>query len=293
MSGIDLSKTGWQWLTLLLLSMIWGTSFILMKKGLISYSHTQVAAFRMFFSFLLMLPISIRNIRVINRQNIFSLLIVGVIGFAIPALLFTKAQTRIDSYLAGILNSLTPLFTLIIGLMMFRARIKFIHVLGILVGLIGATGLIWRKEMNILEGINAYSLLVVVATICYGINVNVVKFKLTDLTSVEITSLAFLFVGPVAGIYLLFTDFSGVAQNGNYMLNLGFIALLAMFSSVIAVIIFNALIKHTTAIFASSVTYIIPVFAILWGVFDGETVSLVQLLWLVIILGGIYMVNKS
>lgn len=293
MSGIDLSKRGWQWATLLLLSIIWGTSFILMKKGLISYSPTQVAAFRMFFSFIFVLPLSIKNIRAINRQNIFPLLLSGLLGFAIPALLFTKAQTRIDSYLAGMLNSLTPLFTLVIGLAIFSARIKYYHVLGILIGLVGATGLIWRKELNIFEGINAYALLVVVATICYGINVNIVKFKLANLTGVQIAALSFLFVGPVGGIYLLFTDFSTVAQNGNYILNLVFIAILALFSSVVAVIIFNSLIKYTTAIFAASVTYIIPVFSTLWGIFDGETVGLAQLLWLVVILAGIYLVNKK
>ena len=293
MSGIDLSKRGWQWATLLLLSIIWGTSFILMKKGLISYSPTQVAAFRMFFSFIFVLPLAIKNIRAINRQNIFPLLLSGLLGFAIPALLFTKAQTRIDSYLAGMLNSLTPLFTLVIGLAIFSARIKYYHVLGILIGLVGATGLIWRKELNIFEGINAYALLVVVATICYGINVNIVKFKLANLTGVQIAALSFLFVGPVGGIYLLFTDFSTVAQNGNYILNLVFIAILALFSSVVAVIIFNSLIKYTTAIFAASVTYIIPVFSTLWGIFDGETVGLAQLLWLVVILAGIYLVNKK
>jgi drug/metabolite transporter (DMT)-like permease len=293
MSRIDLSKRGWQWATLLLLSIIWGTSFILMKKGLISYSSTQVAAFRMFFSFIIVLPLAIRNIRVINKRNIRPLLLSGLLGFAIPALLFTKAQTRIDSSLAGMLNSLTPLFTLIFGLLIFTARIKYYHVLGILIGLAGATGLIWKRELNIFEGINAYALLVVVATICYGINVNIVKFKLAELTSVQITSLSFLFVGPVGGIYLLFSDFSGVTQNGNYILNLVFIALLALLSSVLAVIIFNSLIKYTTAIFASSVTYIIPVFATLWGIFDGEIIRLAQLLWLVIILGGIYLVNKS
>jgi len=278
---------------MLFLSLIWGSSFILMKKGLESYSFTQVAAFRLFFSFLFMLPLSIKNYRIITRENIDSLLVVGLVGFAIPAFLFTKAQTQINSSLAGMLNSLTPLFTLIIGLIFYKSKVKGMNVLGIIIGLIGALGLIWNRDIKILEGINLYAVFIVIATICYGINVNVLKYKLSNLTPVEITSVSFLFVGPIGGIYLLFTDFSGVTQTDHYILNLIYIAILALFSSVIAIIIFNALIRYTTAIFAASVTYIIPLFAILWGLFDGEQITLFQLMWMIVILIGVYLVNKK
>jgi len=289
---IELENKAWQWAILLFLSLIWGTSFILMKKGLESYSHLQVAAFRIFFSFLFMLPITIRNIKVISRDNILSLLIVGFIGFAIPALLFTKAQTRLDSSLAGMLNSLTPLFTLIVGILFYRSSARWVNIAGLFMGLIGAIGLMWNGDMNIFRGINAFALFIVVATICYGINVNEIKFKLVKLSSLEITSLAFLFTGPVAGIYLLFTDFSSVQETPDYLLNLAYIAILALFSSVIAVLIFNHLIKFTTTLFATSVTYIIPLFAIMWGIIDGESIRIIQLLWITVILLGVYLVNK-
>ena len=289
---IELENKAWQWAILLFLSLIWGTSFILMKKGLESYSHSQVAAFRIFFSFLFMLPITIRNIKVISRDNILSLLIVGFIGFAIPAFLFTKAQTRIDSSLAGMLNSLTPLFTLIVGILFYRSSARWVNIAGLFMGLIGAIGLMWNGDMNIFRGINAFALFIVVATICYGINVNEIKFKLVNLSSLEITSLAFLFTGPVAGIYLLFTDFSSVPETPDYLLNLAYIAILALFSSVIAVLIFNHLIKFTTTLFATSVTYIIPLFAIMWGIIDGESIRIIQLLWITVILLGVYLVNK-
>jgi drug/metabolite transporter (DMT)-like permease len=289
---IQLDNKAWQWAIILFLALIWGTSFILMKKGLESYSHNQVAAFRIFFSFIFMLPITIKNIKVIRRDNIQSLIIVGIIGFAFPAMLFTKAQTRIDSSLAGMLNSLTPLFTLVIGLILYRSRARWMNVVGLFIGLTGAIGLMWNGDLNILKGINVFALFIVAATICYGININEVKFKLAQLSSLEITSLAFLFTGPIAGIYLLLTDLAPASQTPAYKLNLVYIALLALFSSVIAVLIFNHLIKYTTPLFASSVTYIIPLFAIMWGIIDGESIRLVQFLWIALILVGVYLVNK-
>lgn len=289
---IQLDNKAWQLAIILFLALIWGTSFILMKKGLESYSHTQVAAFRIFFSFVFMLPVTIKNIKVIRRDNIQSLIIVGIIGFAIPAMLFTKAQTRMDSSLAGMLNSLTPLFTLVVGLLFYRSSARWMNVVGLFMGLTGAIGLMWNGDLNILKGINVFALFIVAATICYGININEVKFKLAQLSSLQITSLAFLFTGPIAGVYLLLTDLSPASQTPDYMLNLIYIALLALFSSVIAVLIFNHLIKYTTPLFAASVTYIIPLFAIMWGMIDGESIRLVQLLWIALILLGVYLVNK-
>lgn len=289
---IELENKTWQWAILLLLSLIWGTSFILMKRGLESYSNSQVAAFRIFFSFVFMLPITLRNIKAINRDNVVSLIIVGFIGFAIPAFLFTKAQTRIDSSLAGMLNSLTPLFTLIVGILFYRSQARWVNITGLFMGLIGAVGLMWNGDMNVFKGINAFALFIVAATICYGINVNEIKFKLVNLSSLEITSLSFLFTGPIAGIFLLFTDFTPVRETPDYLLNLAYIAILALFSSVIAVLVFNHLIKYTTTLFATSVTYIIPLFAIMWGIIDGESIRLLQLVWISIILLGVYLVNK-
>ena len=292
MNKIPLESRSWQWLILLILSLIWGSSFILMKRGLESYSHMQVAAFRIFFSFIFLLPFTIRNIKVIRKDNLRSLIIVGFIGFAIPAFLFTKAQTNLDSMLAGILNSLTPLFTLIAGILFYRSKAKRLNVIGLFIGLAGAIGLMWNGDIQILKGINAYALFVVLATICYGINVNEVKYKLAQLSSIQITSLAFLFTGPLAGIYLLFSDLQSASNTPDYLLNLGYIAILALFSSVIAVLIFNHLIKYTTPLFAASVTYIIPFFAIMWGVLDGETFGILKVLWICVILLGVYLVNK-
>jgi len=294
MHKINLQNKAWQWITLIFLSLIWGSSFILMKKGLRSYSHDQVAALRIFISFLAFLPFGIKNLKKVSKENIYSLLIVGFIGSTIPAFLFTKAQTNIDSALAGILNSITPLFTLIIGLIFYKSTAKLINAIGIFLGLLGALGLIVYSSNggNILDNINYYGLFIVVATICYGINVNQVKYKIKGLNGLELTSLAFMFVGPFAGTYLLFTDFSFALSTNDYMLNLGYIAILAVIGTVMALVIFNTLIQYTSALFGASVTYIIPIFAIAWGIFDGEKITVIQFLWIGLIFTGVYLVNK-
>ncbi len=291
---MDLNKKQWQWALLFILAFIWGTSFILMKKGLQSFSNNQVASFRIFLTFLFFLPLLKSRINKINRGNIKSLLIVGFIGNAIPAYLFTKAQTRIDSSLAGILSSLTPLFTLIIGLLIYKSHVKMINILGLLLGFIGAVGLIYKSnpgEFDLSSG--NYTLFVVAATLCYGISVNEIKHKLTDLDGVSIAALSFVFIGPVAGFHLLFSDLGESFSQPGALESLGYITILSLFSSVFAVIMFNILVKYTTAIFASSVTYIIPIFAILWGLFDGEKIMMEEILWIFVILIGVYLVNKS
>jgi len=275
------------------LAFIWGTSFILMKRGLESFTSYQVAAFRIFISFVIMIPLIIRHVKKITKKNIKSLLIVGFIGNCIPAFFFTTAQTQITSSLAGILNSLTPIFTMVIGVLLYRSKVFWVNILGLLIGLFGAAGLIVKDISDFFIGNNWYALFVVAATLCYGINVNEVKYKLEDLSGVAIAALGFLFTGPVTGIYLLFSDYSATVATDNYMMNLGYIVILALFSSVIAVIGINILIKYTTTIFAASVTYIIPVFAIFWGMFDGEKFYTIDIFWIILVLLGVYLVNKS
>ena len=176
---------------------------------------------------------------------------------------------------------------------LYKSHVKIINIIGLVLGFIGAIGLIYNGTADFLKGSHWYAVLVVIATLCYGISVNEIKYKLKDLDGVTIASLSFFLTGPVAGIILLFSDFSATADTENYLRNLGFIAILALFSSVIAVTFFNILIKYTSAIFATSVTYIIPIFAILWGMFDGEKITFDEILWSFVILLGIYLVNKE
>jgi len=291
----DLNNKAWQFATLILLSMLWGSSFILMKKGLRSFTHTQVASFRILFSYIAFLPVSIKYIRKISKKNFGHLLEVGIVGTIIPAFLFTKAQTQIESSLAGVLNSLAPLFTLIIGLIFYNSKARFINAVGIFLGLIGAVGLILKNPFVAVHEMefNWYGIFIVLATMCYGFNANHIKYRIKGLTGLEITSLAFFIIGPVSLLTLFPYDFSKAAESATLWADLGFISLLAVFASVLALTIFNTLIQYSSALFAASVTYIIPIFAIMWGVMDGEQLSPIQLVFIGFIILGVYLVNKK
>ena len=203
---IDLTKKSWQWLLLIILSAMWGSSFILMKRGVQSFKPLQVAAMRIFFAFIFFLPFIITRLKRLKKKDIKSLLLIGLIGNAIPAFLYTTAQfdDRVSSSLAGMLNAVTPLFVLITGLLFYKAKTKPMSVIGILIGLVGSFGLLIKDINSILSGISIFAILIVLATLFYGISTNEVKYKLQKLDGISITAFAFLFIGPVAGIYLLF-----------------------------------------------------------------------------------------
>jgi drug/metabolite transporter (DMT)-like permease len=290
---VDLNEKVWQYAVLLLLSFIWGTSFILMKRGLETFSPLQLAALRITIAFVVVSPIAFRNLRLLNRENLFSLFIAGYLGIGFPAILFSTAQKHIDSSLAGVLNSLTPLFTLIFGMVLYRNTYRLFNLLGVFLGFIGASALILGTSGFKLGTINIYALLIMLATAFYGINVNEVKNKLANLNGLQVTSLAFLTIVPVAITYLLFSDFSVARANPLFWRSLLSIAALAVFGSALAVIIFNYFLHYTSAVFASSVTYIIPVFAILWGIFDGENPGIEEIIPVCLILVGIWLVNRN
>ena len=273
--------------------MIWGTSFILTKRGLESYTNYQLAAFRMLICSIVLLPFLFRAVKLINKKNIGPILIMNIIGNGIPALLFATAQTKVESSLAGILNSLTPLFTMIVGMFWYKIKTHWIAVLGIFIAFAGAVGLFSENLSTFFSGQNWYGLLIALATFFYGINSNNVKQNLKDIDSISITALTYFIIGPACGIYLLFSDFSYALTTPHYVQNFLCIAALAVFGSALASLGWNILLKRTTAVAASSVTYIIPLFAIVWGMLDGERISVVQLSSMGVILFGVYLVNKG
>ena len=286
-------KRWFHYAVLLGLGFIWGSSFILIKFGLKSFSNDQAAAIRMLLASLALLPISLRNLKFVRRKDIPALLYSGFLGSFVPAFLFTKAQTQIDSGVAGILNSLTPVFTMMIGAAIFKLRFRVLQVAGLILGLVGAAGLIAGGNNFQLGSINVFALLIVLATILYALNINIVKIYLTHLTGIQITSLAFMFIWPVALVYLLTTDFTPVFQHPEWPLHLGALALLGVIGTAAAMMMMNSLIRYVPAVFASSVTYIIPVFAIMWGFIDGEKITLHHLGNMAIILTGVYLINSK
>ncbi len=286
-------KPRFQFLALLLLAFIWGSSFILMKTGLKSFSSEQVAGIRILLASLVLLPFSIKNLKFLKKEDVKSLLIVGFLGSFIPAFLFTKAQTQIDSSLAGMLNSLSPVFTLIIGMLLYKTNFKSLQALGIVIGLIGALGLIVSGDGLSIGNVNAYTLLIVLATIFYAINANEIKSQLSHLTGIQVTSLAFLFTLPASIIYLLTTNFKPVFTNPSWTIHLLSIAALGIIGTALAALLLNIIIRNTSAIYAQSVTYIIPIFAISWGLMDGEMISALHIVSMCFILLGVYLTNKK
>jgi drug/metabolite transporter (DMT)-like permease len=264
-----------------------------MKKGLNSFSYVQVAAIRIFFGFIILLPFAIRSFNKLTVSNAKALAFSGVIGNLIPAFLFTFAETKISSSLAGILNSLSPFFTLVVGVFLFKFRPNLLQSVGIFIGFLGAVLLVSNGNFSSLNDINFYALLVVFATFLYGFNSNIIRYKLVGLNGVEITSLAFMFIGPIAGIILFSTDLGPAINSPMVWSSLLATLALSLFGSVLSLFVYNNLIHHTSAIFATSVTYIIPVFALMWGILDGESLSGLQSISMLVILTGVYLVNAK
>ena len=284
-------KRWFQFTILMILAFIWGSSFILMKIGMLSFSSDQAAALRILMASLVLMPIAIKQVKKLQRKDLKSILIAGFIGSFFPAFLFMKAETRIDSSLAGMLNSLTPVFTLIIGLLFHRTAFRWLQVVGLLLGLTGATGLILTGDGFHLGTVNSYALFIVLATCFYAISINQIKAKLSHLTGVQVTSLSFMFIGPVALIYLLTTRFDLVAVNPGWPLHLLALAALAIVGTALAMLLMNSLIRHSSAVAASSVTYVIPIFAIMWGLLYGEKITLLHIICMCFILTGVYLIN--
>lgn len=272
------------------MSLIWGTSYILIKKGLETFPFEQVASIRLGVSALLLLPYLAWQFRRINWSRWPLMIVVGLTGTGIPSFLFPIAQTQISSSAAGILNSLSPVFTLLIGALFFRSKVSWLKILGVITGLMGAVLLILSGKQGGAEGNVWYGGFVILATLCYGTSSNLVAYKLRDMNPVAISATSFVMVGLPALLFLFQTDFTERMQTQpESWTALGYISLLALMSTVMASIIFFQLVHRTNPVFASTVSYIVPAVAVMWGLFDGEHIGLFHVLAMVLILAGVYL----
>lgn len=288
-----LEKRSVQYALLLFMAFIWGSSFILMKIGLTSFNSNQAAAIRIASASLVLLPLSIYHLRNFKWKDLRSILIAGYIGSFFPAFLFTKAQTHIDSSMAGMLNSLTPMFTLFIGLLFYKMKIKKMQYVGLVFGLAGAIGLIgWGKGVDFGK-IDNYAFLIVLATFFYGISMNEIKSRLSHYSGIETTSLMFFFLLPAALGYLFTTDFTSAISNQGWGYHLAALMTLGIVGTAFALLLMNSLIRHATPVFVSSTTYIIPIFAIGWGLLDGESILPMHFAFMALILIGVYLINTK
>jgi len=283
------------WVILIVLALIWGSSFILMKRGLEVFSAGEVGALRILAAGLVLMPISIFKLGGLSARQWRLLFFVGMVGSFLPAFLFATAQTQLESSIAGILNALTPLFVMLIGAIFFSQQITKMVALGLAIGFLGTVFLIAAGSGTDLSQLNLYALFIVVATICYGANVNLIKFKIHDLKAVSITAISLLIVTPVAAVYLFgATDFViKMQQVEGAKAAFGYVTLLGVMGTALALILFNQLVKITTPIFTSSVTYLIPIVAVAWGLVDNEELLPGHFVGMVAIIIGVYLANRK
>lgn len=283
-----------RWVYLFALSLIWGSSFILMKYALVGLTAIQVGALRILITSVFIVLIGFRRIFKINKRQFYYLTLSGFIGSFFPAFLMAYTVERMDSSVVSILNSLTPLNTLIIGALVFGFSFKKRQLIGVLIGLLGTLMLILKgAELNPNQDY-FYSSFIIVASICYALNINILKKYLHDLDALTITVGNFAVLLIPTLILLWYTGFFTTFElNEESLKGLGYLSILAIFGTGLAKLMFNRLIQISSPIFSSSVTYIIPIVAVTWGVLDGERISFIQFIAAFIILLGVYMVNRA
>lgn len=281
------------WLLLGLLAMIWGTSYIMIKKALHVFPPVEVAALRVSLSFIACIPFYVPALHAIPRSKYHHLLFLGVIGIGIPAFLFAYSQTHISSALSGILNSLSPLFTVLTGVLIWRIQTPLLKLAGVLIGLAGAIVLVFGKSGFTLNGDLIYTIMPIVATLLYGINSNYVRQHFTGANPLYVTVLSIGFIGIPAAAILFSTDFVVRVQSPGAWQGLACVVYLAVFGTIAGWLIFYRLIQRRDPLFAASVTYLAPIVAIGWGIRDGETLNIYHAIGMLLILTGVYFVSRA
>ncbi|MDO6743380.1 DMT family transporter [Tenacibaculum soleae] len=283
-----------KWLYLIVLSLVWGSSFILMKKALISISPIQVAALRTFFAAIFVILVGFKSLRKIKKRHWKYVFLSALVGTFFPAFLFAYAIKGIDSSIASILNSLTPFNTFIIGALVFGFAFNKKQFIGIFIGLIGTLILILKgADLNPNQNY-WYALLPIISSVGYAFNVNIIKKYLHELDGLTITTGHFLLVIipviMILGYTGFFTEFELNIETKSALL---YIIILSVLGTAMAKVIFNDLVHISSPIFASSVTYLIPIVAVIWGIIDGEKLGVIQLLAGGVILFGVWITNKA
>jgi len=283
-----------KWVYLIVLSIVWGSSFILMKKALLGITPLQLGALRILCTAIFMLMVGFSSLKKIQKKHWKYLVYTALASTLFPGFLFAFAIQHIDSAIASILNSLTPFNALLLGFWFFGYAFKKQQIIGILVGLVGTLVLI-LKGASINPNQNYwYAILVVIASLGYALNANIVKKHLSDLSALAITTGNFLLLILPTLIILFFTDFFTTFKGTEVQLNsLVWIAVLSLFGTGMAKVMYNKMVQISSPIFATSVAYIIPIVAVFWGVLDGEKLSYIQILAGLLILLGVYLVNRS
>ncbi|NOR88322.1 MAG: EamA family transporter [Bacteroidales bacterium] len=278
----------------IILAFIWGTSFILIKRGLTVFSPVQLGSLRIILTFLALTPFVYNRFKNIKPRDWVILSISGFIGSFFPAYLFAFAQEGINSSTAGILNSLTPLFALLVGVLFFGFKAKWWNFIGIIITFIGTYGLLNSGDQGFGFSLK-YGSYIILAAIGYGTQVNIIKYHLHHIPSFTIVVLQFLIISIPASLVLFFsTNFIDmISLDSDFLMGMLYIGILAVVATALALILFYRLVKLVDPVFSASVTYFIPAIATLWGIFDGETIGINFFIWVTIILIGVYIINTK
>ena len=282
-----------KWILLGLLALIWGSSFILIKKGLIGLTPFQLGSLRIIFCAVFLLVIGFKSLTEIPLHKWKYVAVTSLFGTFIPAYLFAIAETKVSSSICSILNSLTPLSTLLFGATFFGLDFKRSQLFGIIIGLAGTAILIFTGAENNTTENYFYTVFVIIATMCYATNVNLIKKYLSDVKPLSITTGNFLVMLLPALLILFFTDFSSKVHVESTQHAMIFVAILGIVGTGIANISFYKLIQISSPVFASSVTYLIPIVALGWGILDNERLTLFQIFGAAVVMVGIYLANKK
>ncbi|MBL4663436.1 MAG: EamA family transporter [Flavobacteriaceae bacterium] len=282
-----------KWVYLIILSLVWGSSFILIKKGLVGLTDYQLGTIRIVLTSIFLFSVGFKSIRQIEKKHWFWIAVSGLVSSFFPPFLFAMAQSHIDSSVASILNSLTPLATAVLGIIMFKILSSRRQIWGVLIGLVGTVLLILAGADFNPDQNYWYSGLIIVAAIGYALNVNIIKKYLSDISALAVTTGNFIVVFLPALIILYLSGFfETILQDKEMQLAFFYVAILSLVGTAVAKVIFNKLIQIASPIFASSVTYTMPIVAVMWGIFDGERFGVLQVLAASIILFGVYLSNK-
>jgi drug/metabolite transporter (DMT)-like permease len=285
--------SAFDWFLMFFLAAIWGASFFFIKHSVAIFSPVQMAMWRMVFATLVYIPIAASYWSKIDWKRWKPLVVVAFCGSAIPNFFFAVAQQHVNSSLAGVLNTLTPLFTLIMGTAFYAMQFSREKVLGVVIGLAGALILVLFNASSAVSGNAFFASLCVLATVCYAINANTVNTHLRDMPPAGIASAAFMITGGIFMIGLWWSGGWQVAfQHPDGMKGLGYVFYLSAVGTVIGSILYFYLLQRTSAIFATSVTYLLPIGAILIGAMDGESIGWIDLLGTAVILLGVYLARK-
>jgi len=291
-------KENKKWIFLFLLAVIWGSSFILIKKSLIGLSPMQLGSLRIIITgFILFIAgfNRLKSLKSLSNKSIKWIALSGFLGTFFPAFLFAYAETEIDSAIASILNSIVPINTLLFGFLAFNIISTKRQVIGVLIGFIGAIILISNGAAIHPNQNYWYALLVIAATVMYAFNINIIKRHLHNIPPLTIAIGNFIVLIIPAFLVLIFSDFfsSQVLKGPNFSISIFYVFLLSLFGTAIAKVLFNNLVQISTPVFASSVTYMMPIVALFWGLLDNEVFSFWQGIATLIILGGVYLANSK